>query len=421
MTGLPAARQTDMTLKGGPITQGSRTVYIGTSGGVACSVCPGGVAKGNPVNPLLGAKVQGGEVDVSLPGPLAFVVSRDYSSYQTDTPAPVGLLGPGWWLPTEVSLVQTEETLTLNDSKGRSIRFRPLAPGEAVYSRSENLWVVRGGRERLDLQKELPVSRLNLAWMGLNESDRCNPALFFVTNNPLGPWWVFGGPSSLAEEMVGRRMHLLGLNDRFGQSQRLQRDAGGRIAAVQDGVGRQYRLELKTLPGVAHGGAHGWGADCGVRLMAVYLTHDPHAADLPLRPLVRYEYSPRGELVAVHGRDASQGRAFQYHPQWPGRMTAHAYAGRPAVRYVYNEAGKVVEQLRQGALSYRFDYAQDSTTVTDSLGRVSIYHFRAKAGSGAWSSCRRPTTASRKAALTTADACSPASTPLAGKRTTSST
>ncbi|QNP49363.1 hypothetical protein [Diaphorobacter aerolatus] len=89
--------------------------------------------------------------------------------------------------------------------------------------------------------------------MGLNESDRCNPALFFVTNNPLGPWWVFGGPSSLAEEMVGRRMHLLGLNDRFGQSQRLQRDAGGRIAAVQDGVGRQYRLELKTLPGVAHG------------------------------------------------------------------------------------------------------------------------------------------------------------------------
>ncbi|QNP49364.1 DUF6531 domain-containing protein [Diaphorobacter aerolatus] len=93
MTGLPAARQTDMTLKGGPITQGSRTVYIGTSGGVACSVCPGGVAKGNPVNPLLGAKVQGGEVDVSLPGPLAFVVSRDYSSYQTDTPAPVGLLG----------------------------------------------------------------------------------------------------------------------------------------------------------------------------------------------------------------------------------------------------------------------------------------------------------------------------------------
>ena len=125
MTGLPAARQTDMTFKGGPITQGSLTVQIGSSGGVACSTCPGGVSVGNPVNPMLGAKVQSGEVDLALPGPMPFVLSRDYSSYQTDTPAPVGLLGPGWWLPTEVTLLQTADTLTLNDSKGRSIRFAP--------------------------------------------------------------------------------------------------------------------------------------------------------------------------------------------------------------------------------------------------------------------------------------------------------
>ncbi|QNP49484.1 DUF6531 domain-containing protein [Diaphorobacter aerolatus] len=127
MTGLPAARQTDMTLKGGPITQGSRTVLIGSQGGIACSSCPGGVKVSNPVNPMLGAKVQDEEVDIALPGAMPFVVSRDYSSYQTDTPAPVGLLGPGWWLPAEISLLQTQELLTLNDSKGRSIRFEPLA------------------------------------------------------------------------------------------------------------------------------------------------------------------------------------------------------------------------------------------------------------------------------------------------------
>lgn len=368
-----------MTLKGGPITQGSRTVNIGTSGGVACSTCPGGVAKGNPVNPMLGAKVQVGEVDVSLPGPLPFVISRDYSSYQTDTPAPIGLLGPGWWLPTEVSLLQTGDTLTINDSKGRSIRFAPLAPGQSAYSRSENLWVVRGGLERLNLKNELPVARLNLAWMGLHESDRCNSALFFVTSDPLGPWWVFGA-SSLTDEVTDNRLHLLGLNDRFGHSQRLERDAEGRIVAVQDGAGRQYSLELKKFAGVANEGANGWGTDSGVRLMAVHLTHDPHHPDLPNLPLVRYEYGPRGELVAVYGRDGSKGRAFQYHPQLLGRMTAHAYAGRPLVRYVYNEAGKVTEQLRQSALSYQFDYAEDSTTVTDSLGRVSIYYFKGKGG-----------------------------------------
>ena len=379
MTGLPAARQIDMALHGGPITQGSRTVHIGTSGGVACSTCPGGVAKGNPVNPMLGAKVQAGEVDFSLPGPLPFAISRDYSSYQTDTPAPVGLLGPGWWLPMEVSLLQTDELLTVNDSTGRSIRFTPLARGESAYSRSENLWIVRGGLERLDVEPQLPVSRLNIAWMGLHKSDRCNPALFFVTNDPLGPWWVLG-TTTRAGDVTGQRLQLLGLNDRFGHSQRLQRDADGRVVAVQDGAGRHYSLELKRFAGLANEGSSGWGADSGVRLTAVYLTQDPLHPDLPKQPLVRYEYSPQGELIAVFGRDASQSRTFQYHPQMVGRMTAHAHAGRPPVRYIYSPAGKVIEQLRQGALSYRFDYADDSTTVTDSLGRVSAYHFKGQGG-----------------------------------------
>ena len=379
MTGLPAARQTDMTFKGGPITQGSLTVHIGSSGGVACSTCPGGVSVGNPVNPMLGAKVQSSEVDLALPGPMPFVLSRDYSSYQTDTPAPVGLLGPGWWLPTEVTLLQTQDLLTLNDSKGRSIRFDPLAPGQAAYSRSENLWIVRGGLERLDLNKELPVSRLNLAWMGLHEGDRRNPSLFFVTNNLLGPWWVLG-TTAPADQVTGKRLQLFGINDRFGRSLRLKRSAEGHVVAVQDGVGRQYRLELKTLAGLATEASGGWGADCGVRLMAIYLTHDPHEPDLPQHPLVRYEYSPRGELIAVYGRGGNRNRAFQYHPQLLGRMVAHAYEGRPPVLYVYNEAGKVVEQQRQGALSYRFDYAEDNTTVTDSLGRKTIYHFEGQAG-----------------------------------------
>ena len=134
MTGLPAARQSDMPLHGGTITQGSLTVNIGTAGGVACSVCPGGVAEGNPVNPVLGAKVVTPETDLALPDPLPFVVSREYSSYQTDSPAPVGLLGPGWWLSVEASLMQSDGLLQFNDSKGRSIRFESLQPGQSAYS-----------------------------------------------------------------------------------------------------------------------------------------------------------------------------------------------------------------------------------------------------------------------------------------------
>ncbi|EBP3810627.1 TPA_asm: RHS repeat family protein, partial [Salmonella enterica subsp. salamae serovar 47:a:1,5] len=49
MIGKPAARQDDMTLKGGKIVQGSAGVLIGAPTGVACSVCPGGITYGSPV------------------------------------------------------------------------------------------------------------------------------------------------------------------------------------------------------------------------------------------------------------------------------------------------------------------------------------------------------------------------------------
>ena len=103
MTGFPAARQGDMTAIGGPIVQGSLGVMIGAPTGVACSVCPGGVVVGNPVNPSLGAKVQPGETDIALPASSPFVLSRSYSSYKTDTPAPVGMFGPGWSAPSTPS------------------------------------------------------------------------------------------------------------------------------------------------------------------------------------------------------------------------------------------------------------------------------------------------------------------------------
>ncbi len=83
MSGKPAARQGDMTQYGGSIVQGSAGVRIGAPTGVACSVCPGGVTSGHPVNPLLGAKVLPCETDIALPGPLPFILS----------PAPTAVTG----------------------------------------------------------------------------------------------------------------------------------------------------------------------------------------------------------------------------------------------------------------------------------------------------------------------------------------
>jgi len=119
MSGKPAARQGDATMKGGPIVQGSAGVRIGAPTGVACSVCPGGFTSGNPVNPLLGAKVQPGETDFALPGPLPFVLSRTYSSYRTKTPAPVGIFGPGWKAPFDNRITEDAHYLYRYDRYGR--------------------------------------------------------------------------------------------------------------------------------------------------------------------------------------------------------------------------------------------------------------------------------------------------------------
>ncbi len=167
MSGKPAARQGDMTQYGGSIVQGSAGVRIGAPTGVACSVCPGGVTSGHPVNPLLGAKVLPGETDLALPGPLPFILSRTYSSYRTKTPAPVGSLGPGWKMPADIRLQLRDNTLILSDNGGRSLYFEHLFPGEDGYSRSESLWLVRGGVAKLDeghrlaaLWQALPVVRI---------------------------------------------------------------------------------------------------------------------------------------------------------------------------------------------------------------------------------------------------------------------
>ncbi|QMN02499.1 RHS repeat protein [Escherichia coli] len=187
MSGKPAARQGDMTQYGGSIVQGSAGVRIGAPTGVACSVCPGGVTSGHPVNPLLGAKVLPGETDIALPGPLPFILSRTYSSYRTKTPAPVGSLGPGWKMPADIRLQLRDNTLILSDNGGRSLYFEHLFPGEDGYSRSESLWLVRGGVAKLD-----EGHRLAALWQALPEELRLSPHRYLATNSPQGPWWVLG-------------------------------------------------------------------------------------------------------------------------------------------------------------------------------------------------------------------------------------
>ncbi len=399
MSGKPAARQGDMTQVGGPIVQGSAGVMIGAPTGVACSVCPTGKASpkyGEPVNAVLGAKVLPGETDVALPGPLSFVVSRAYSSYRTKTPAPVGLYGPGWKMPSDLHLQIRDDELILNDTGGRSIHFELLAPGETAYSRSESFWLVRGGAEAQDKGHPLAV-----LWGTLPKVLRLSTHVYLTTNNPQGPWWVLGGHQRLPEsdEILPAPLPpyrvLTEVVDGYGHRLVYHRDSVGAVAGVTDGAGRRYRLVLTTqaqraaqAPSSPHAPCWpetlpttAYGKDNGIRLSEVWLVEDPvYPESLPEEPLVRYGYTAFGELEAVYDRSGTEVRRFEYDAGHPGRMTAHRYAGRPASRYRYDEAGRVTEQVNPLGLGYSFAYEKNKVTVTDSLGRREVLHTEGEDG-----------------------------------------
>ncbi|ECG8259393.1 RHS repeat protein, partial [Salmonella bongori] len=405
MSGKPAARQGDATLKGGPIVQGSAGVMIGAPTGVACSVCPGGRTSGNPVNPLLGAKVLPGETDFALPGPLPFMLSRSYNSWQTGTPAPVGIFGPGWKAPFDIRLQLRDDELIINDDGGRSIHFEPLLPGETAFSRSESLWLARGGVARLHESNVLHV-----LWQALPEDLRLSPHLYLATSSAQGPWWILGWSARVPGEdealpapLPSYRV-LTGLADRFGRTQIFHREAdgesAGNITAVTDGAGRRFRLRLTTQAQRAEAArkqatvsgisapeypqtmpVSGYGTDSGIRLEAVWLTHDPAYPDnLPALPLVRYTYTPRGELSVVYDRSDTPVRSFTYDDKHPGRMTAHQYAGRPQTTYRYDASGRVTEQHNPAGLSYTYGYEKNAVTVTDSLNRREVLHTEGEGG-----------------------------------------
>ncbi|EHU6090570.1 TPA: RHS repeat protein [Escherichia coli] len=390
MSGKPAARQGDMTQYGGPIVQGSAGVRIGAPTGVACSVCPGGMTSGNPVNPLLGAKVLPGETDLALPGPLPFILSRTYSSYRTRTPAPVGVFGPGWKAPSDIRLQLRDDALVLNDNGGRSIHFEPLLPGEAVYSRSESMWLVRGGKAA-----QPDGHTLARLWGALPPDIRLSPHLYLATNSAQGPWWILGWSERVpgAEDVLPAPLPpyrvLTGLADRFGRTLTYRREAAGDLAGeitgVTDGAGREFRLVLTTqaqraeeartsslsssdssrplsasafpdtLPGTEY------GPDRGIRLSAVWLMHDPaYPESLPAAPLVRYTYTEAGELLAVQSQHLNS-LVYDRDYGWNDNGDLVRISGpRQTREYGYSATGRL-ESVRTLApdLDIRIPYATD--------------------------------------------------------------
>ncbi|EKM2970247.1 RHS repeat protein, partial [Escherichia coli] len=207
---------------------------------------------------------------------------------------------------------------------------------------------------------------------------------------------------------------LTGVVDGFGRTLAFHRaakgDVAGAVTGVTDGAGRRFHLALTTqaqraeafrkqrasslsspasprsvsssqvFPDTLPAGTE-YGADNGIRLEAVWLTHDPAYPDeQPTAPLARYTYTAGGELRAVYDRSGMQVRGFTYDAEHAGRMVAHHYAGRPESCYRYDDTGRVTEQVNPEGLDYRFEYGESRVIITDSLNRREVLYTEGEGG-----------------------------------------
>ncbi|WP_338807007.1 RHS domain-containing protein [Pseudomonas chlororaphis] len=407
MSGKPAARITDK-VKGGRIITGSRTVLIGSQGGLACSECPGGITVGSPVNPQLGAKVLLGaeDLDFALPGAMPVVWQRQYSSYvNREHGAACGLLGHGWQLLQELSIQLKDDATLLFDASGRVITFdEALVPGGQLHSASEDIWLMRGGDTATGIAPWAGRPR----WCHVEPVLARDPGTILAASGDGSTLWCFGQlPSQLPGALPGRPVddpwRLLAQFDSFGRSQRYHYSnvnsgnhqdpiPAGRLIGLSDGAGRRYRLLHQRIHGgkPAQGHPALWGADDGWRLAGVDLVEDPLAPVRSPIALVRYTYSAQGDLIQVHDRAGQLVREFEWSEH---RISAHRHASGPWHRYRYESAApgaRVVEHSNQEGLAYRFEYQKQpsspqgqpraSTRVSDSLGRIDTYHFEGEPG-----------------------------------------
>ncbi|MBR0566538.1 RHS repeat protein [Azoarcus sp. L1K30] len=362
MSGKPAARIGDAVAKGKIVT-GSATVLIGDAAEGAADRCPTcEPLVGQPVNPIVGAKLLPAETDFALPAPAVFAFTRSYASNDER----VGVLGPGWSVPGEaLGLEVTDQRTVLIDGQGRRLTFGPLAPGEARFSPTEGLWIRRGGPL---IPQVDAFSQWEGRWRHIPEALQHARDAIFVSR----------GTNMLYFAREGAAWHLAAVLDINGYRTDFDWCGQGWPVAVRDSAGRRY-VFVYVMMGEAR------------RLRGVVLAgHDgPYTDDVDLHDpgidwLVRYDYDSAARLVAVRDRDGQCAREFE----WQGSViSAHRQPGGVEVRYLWDEPGprgRVLRQSEGDGLTRSFAYHAGRTVVSDSLGRADTYHFEGEGADTRW-------------------------------------
>ncbi|MFI9387894.1 DUF6531 domain-containing protein [Kutzneria sp. NPDC052558] len=171
-----------------------------------------------------------------------------------------------------------------------------------------------------------------------------------------GPRWPLrrsGDGYVLADLDAGRDLafaadgSLTVISDRIGHRVELDRDEAGNLARLRHSGG--YVVDIVTANGLVVG-LSAAGA-----------------------PVARYTYDEDRNLVEVSD---PEGRAYRFAYDAAGRLTQWTDRGGHSYRYTYDSAGRCVAgEGDDGLLSAVFEYGESVTTMTNSLGAATSYHF----------------------------------------------
>jgi RHS repeat-associated protein len=279
---------------------------------------------GDPVDVVSGQMITW-KTDLELPGLLPLILRRSYGSgYRSGR-----LFGPGWSSTLDQRITIDGNGIHFVVDDAQVLHYAPPAyPGERVLPANGARWPLTWDRGNDEICVEDPDR--GCAW-----------------RFPKGP--IRGRdcevrPLAAVSDRNGRR--IVFLHDEDGIPTEV-RYGGYRVAVDAVATSAGFRIEQLRLLSGTHGGQ--------------------------VVPVVRYTYDPWGRLTGITD---SSGVPYVYEYDDANRITAWIDRNGYEYRYEYDESGRVVRGIGpRGCLSARFAYDDGVTTVTDSLGHATAYHY----------------------------------------------
>jgi RHS repeat-associated protein len=273
---------------------------------------------GDPVDAVSGQMITSA-VDVELPGLLPLVLQRAYASgYRGGR-----LHGPGWSSTLDQRLEITADAVGYFGDDAQILLYRK--PNGVTLP-------VAGARWPLTFDADADTYRVE------------DPATGLVRHF---------GPSSAGYTT----RPITALTDRNGNRVDYAYDEDGNPTQVTH---PGYRVAVTTV--VTAGGP---------RVAALRL-QPAHAADVTL---AEYHYDDGGRLTEVVD---TTGQPYRYEVDDAGHVTGWSDRGGYRYRYIYDRTGRVVRGEGDGGYltaDFAYDLTNRTTTVTDSLGGRTVYHY----------------------------------------------